>query len=230
MRQRYKESSDWIKITATGGVLSVAKNGLNPQFTQDEANEVVATAKEYELRVAAHAHGTEGMKQAVLAGVRTIEHGSFMSQEVMALMKERGTYLIPTLLAGAFVAEKAEVPGFYVPMVEAKARAIGPQMAKTVRTAFEFGVPIAFGTDAGVYPHGDNAREFELLTKAGVPLSQTLQMATYTAAEVLDQGETLGQIATGFAADIVIVPLAARTDPNSLMRPIAVYKDGIRVD
>lgn len=226
VRQRYKEGSDVIKITATGGVLSVAKSGLNPQFTQAEANAIVKAANDYGLKVAAHAHGAEGMKRAILAGVSTIEHGSMMNQEIMALMKQKGTFHVPTLMAGAYVAQQAEVPGFYVPMVAIKARAIGPQMAKTLATAYKFGVPIAFGTDAGVFPHGENAREFELLVNAGVPLEKALQMATFSAAEALGESANLGQLAVGQAADMVILPMRAKTDIKALMSPVAVYKAG----
>ncbi len=229
VRQRYKESSDLIKITATGGVLSVAKNGLNPQFSQQEMNAVITTAKDYGLTVAAHAHGPEGMKRAVLAGVTSIEHGTFMTPEVMNLMKERGTWFVPTLMAGAWVAEKAEEPGYYLPIVAAKARAIGPQIAKTLSAAYKAGVPIAFGTDAGVYPHGLNAREFELLANAGVPVPVTVQMATYFAAQVLDESANIGELAPGKFADITVVALDSLDDAKRLMQPIMVVKGGVLV-
>ena len=230
VRQRYKEGSDLIKITATGGVLSVAKSGLNPQFTQAEANAIVKAANDYGLKVAAHAHGAEGMKRAILAGVSTIEHGSMMNQEIMALMKQKGTFLVPTLMAGAYVAQQAEVPGFYVPMVAIKARAIGPQMAKTLAAAYKFGVPIAFGTDAGVFPHGENAREFELLVNAGVPLEKALQMATFSAAEALGESANLGQLSVGQLADVVVLPMSAQSDAKAMMKPIAVYKAGALIE
>ena len=229
VRQRYKEGSDLIKITATGGVLSVAKNGLNPQFSQLEMDAIVTTAKDYGFAVAAHAHGPEGMKRAVLAGVTSIEHGTFMTPEVMSLMKERGTWFVPTLMAGAWVAEKAQEPGFYLPIVAAKARAIGPQIAKTLADAYKAGVPIAFGTDAGVYPHGQNAREFELLAKAGVPVPVTVQMATYFAAQVLDESANIGELAPGKYADITVVALDSLEDVKRLMQPIMVIKGGILV-
>jgi imidazolonepropionase-like amidohydrolase len=229
VRQRYKEGADLIKITATGGVLSVAKNGLNPQFEQDEADAVVAIAKDYGMTVAAHAHGPEGMKRAVLAGVTSIEHGTFMTPEIMALMKTRHTWYVPTMSAGAWVAEKAEVPGFYLPIVAAKARLIGPTIAKTVASAYKAGVPIAFGTDAGVYPHGMNAREFELLANAGVPVPKALQMATYFAAQVLNESANLGEIAPGKYADITVVALDALADAKKLAAPIMVLKGGVVV-
>jgi imidazolonepropionase-like amidohydrolase len=228
VRQRYKESSDVIKITATGGVLSVAKSGLNPQFTQAEANAIVKVANDYGLKVAAH--GAEGMKRAILAGVSTIEHGTMMNEEIMMLMKKKGTFYVPTLSAGAYVAKQAEVPGFYVPMVAIKARAIGPQIAKTLAAAYKFGVPIAFGTDAGVFPHGENAREFELLVNAGVPLEKALQMATFSAAEALGESANLGQLMVGQAADMVVLPLSAQTDAKAMMQPLAVYKAGVLIE
>lgn len=226
VRQRYKEGSDLIKITATGGVLSVAKNGLNPQFNQQEMDAIVMTAKDYGFTVAAHAHGTEGMKRAILAGVTSIEHGTFMTPEIMTLMKKRGTWYVPTLLAGAYVAEKAQEPGFYLPIVAAKARAIGPQIAQTLAAAYKAGVPIAFGTDAGVYPHGLNAREFELLADAGVPVPVTVQMATYFAAQVLGESANVGQLAPGKFADITVVALDSLEDAKRLATPIMVIKGG----
>lgn len=229
VRQRYKEGSDLIKITATGGVLSVAKNGLNPQFQVDEIEAIVQTAKEYGFTTAAHAHGAVGMERAIRAGITSIEHGTFMTPEIMRLMKEKGTWYVPTLLAGAWVAEKAEVPGYYVPIVAAKARAIGPQIAKTLAAAYKAGVPIAFGTDAGVYPHGENAREFELLANAGVPVPVTVQMATYFAAQVLNESENLGQLSVGKYADITVVSEDALSDAKKLAEPIMVFKGGLLV-
>jgi imidazolonepropionase-like amidohydrolase len=164
-----------------------------------------------------------------LAGVTSIEHGTMMSDEVMLLMKQRGTWYVPTLSAGAFVAEKAEVPGFYVPMVASKARMIGPQIASTLAKAYQKGVRIAFGTDAGVYPHGQNAREFALLHQAGVPITAALQMATINAAQVLDQRENIGQIAPGFYGDITVVPPSALEDAAQFQHVLAVVKNGALV-
>ena len=229
VRQRYKEGSDLIKITATGGVLSVAKNGLNPQFSQLEMDAIVTTAKDYGFTVAAHAHGVEGMKRAILAGVTSIEHGTFMTPEIMTLMKERGTWYVPTLMAGAWVAEKAEQPGFYLPIVAAKARAIGPLIAKTLAAAYKAGVPIAFGTDAGVYPHGLNAREFELLSNAGVPVPVTVQMATYFAAQALGESANIGTLASGKFADITVVALDSLEDAKRLAKPVMIIKGGVLV-
>jgi imidazolonepropionase-like amidohydrolase len=228
VRQRYKEGADLIKITATGGVLSVAKNGLNPQFNDAELRAIVETANDYGFTVAAHAHGAEGMKRAVLAGVTSIEHGTMMTEEVMKLMRARGTWYVPTLAAGAYIVEKAEVPGFYVPMVAAKAKMIGPQIQKTLAKAYRYGVPIAFGTDAGVYPHGENAKEFILLHQAGVPMAKALQMATVNAAKVLRNNE-IGQIAPNYFADITVVPLDALQVPEQITKVIAVVKNGVLI-
>jgi imidazolonepropionase-like amidohydrolase len=165
VRQRYKEGSDLIKITATGGVISIAKDGSGPQFTQEELEAIITTAKDYGMHVAAHAHGAEGMKRAVLAGITTIEHGTKMTEEVMDLMKQKGTYYVPTITAGRYVAEMAKVPGYYHPLVAVKAAEIGPQIQQTFAKAYKRGVKIAFGTDAGVYPHGENGKEFGLWLK-----------------------------------------------------------------
>ena len=158
VRQRYKDGADLIKLTATGGVLSLASSGQNPQFTEEELVAIVETAKDYQMTVAVHAHGTEGMKRAVLAGVDSIEHGTFMTEEVMQLMKQRGTYMVPTLMAGDWVAKKAEEEDYFPAVVRPKAASIGPVIMKTFAKAQAAGVKIAFGTDSGVSPHGENAR------------------------------------------------------------------------
>ena len=151
VRQRYKNGADWIKITATGGVLSVAKSGKNPQFTEEEIKAIVTTANDYGMFVAAHAHGDDGMQRAIRAGVKTIEHGTLMSLETMKLMKQYNAFLVPTITAGKYVSEKAKVPGFYPEIIVPKALEIGPKIQEMFRTAYEQGVPIAFGTDAGVF-------------------------------------------------------------------------------
>ena len=205
VRQRYKDGADWIKITATGGVLSVAKSGQNPQFTDMELNAIVETANDYGMRVAAHAHGTEGMKRAVLAGVASIEHGTYMDREIMQIMKQQGTYFVPTLLAGNWVAEKAKIDGFFPDLVRPKAAEIGPIAINTFAEAYEFGVPIVFGTDTGVSAHGDNAQEFALMVKAGMPEMEAIQSATSIAADFLEIGDTHGSITEGKVADIIAV-------------------------
>ncbi len=205
VRQRYKEGADLIKITATGGVLSFAKNGQNPQFTEEEIRAVVETAADYGFHVAAHAHGAEGMKRAIRAGVRTIEHGTYLDDEAMDLMIQHGTYLVPTLLAGDHVAGKAAIDGYYPEIVRVKAEVIGPVMKETFGKAYKKGVRIAFGTDSGVSPHGENAHELTLMVEAGMPAMEAIQAATSVAARVLDLQDELGSIEVGKAADLVAV-------------------------
>ena len=153
VRQRYKDGVDGIKITATGGVLSVAKSGQNPQFMQDELAGIIETAQDYGLWVAAHAHGTEGIIRAVEAGVNSIEHGTYLDETGMDLMIAKGTYYVPTIMAGEWVAEKAKIVNFFPELVRPKAAAIGPQIQSTFAKAYKRGVKIAFGTDSGVSPH-----------------------------------------------------------------------------
>lgn len=231
VRQRYKDGADWIKITATGGVLSVAKSGQNPQFTDEELRAIVDTAADYGMRVAAHAHGTEGMRRAVLAGVASIEHGTFMTEDVMDLMIERGTYYVPTILAGNWVAEKATIDGFFPELVRPKAAAIGPVIVETFRKAYARGVPIVFGTDTGVSAHGDNAQEFALMVQGGMPEMEAIKAATSVAADFLDIGDTHGRIEAGKQADIIAVrgdPLAdisVLEDVSFVMKGGYVYKN-----
>jgi imidazolonepropionase-like amidohydrolase len=231
VRQRYKDGADFIKITATGGVLSLAKSGQNPQFSDEELVAVIETANDYGMHVAAHAHGTEGMKRAVQAGVRSVEHGTFMDDEVIALMKENGTYYVPTILAGRFVAEKAEIDGYFPAVVRPKAAAVGPQIQATFARAWEGGVMIAFGTDCGVSPHGANAMEFVYMVEAGMPEMAAIQSATVNAAGLLRAEHELGRIAEGYYADIVAVDgdplddIAELTDVDFVMKGGVVHKN-----
>ena len=225
VRQRYKEGSDVIKITATGGVLSYAKSGDAPQFTVDEVRAIVDTAKDYGYRVAAHAHGEEGMYRAVEGGVTSIEHGTYMSDRVMDLMKKRGTWYVPTIYAGRFVAEKAKVDGYFPEVVRPKAARIGALIQDTAAKAYRAGVKIAFGTDMGVGPHGDNAREFVYMREAGIPAAEALQAATLRAAEVLGV-DNQGAIEPGMRADIVAMPGDPLADIGAVMRVDFVMKDG----
>jgi len=226
VRQRYKDGADLIKITATGGVLSYAASGDAPQFTVDEVRAVVTTAKDYGYRVAAHAHGKEGMKRAIEGGVTSIEHGTYADDEIFALMKKHGTWYVPTITAGRFVAEKAKVPGYFPEIVRPKAERIGSQIQDTFAKAYKSGVKIAFGTDMGVGPHGDNAIEFGYMVEGGMPAAEALQAATYRAAEVLGVAD-LGQLAPGFRADVVAVAGNPLED-IALTRKVAfVMKDGV---
>jgi imidazolonepropionase-like amidohydrolase len=227
VRNRYKERADLIKVTATGGVLSVAKSGHNPQWTEEELRAVVETASDYGMRVAAHAHGAEGAKRAIRAGVHTIEHGTLLDDEAHQLMKERGTWLVPTLLAVEFVYDKAQIDGFFPELVRPKALEIAPEATGTFQRALRAGVRIAFGTDTGVSAHGDNAREFVLMAEAGMPPLETIRAATAYAAEVLDATETLGVLEGGKLADIVAVPGDPGADISVMTRVTFVMKDGV---
>lgn len=226
VRQRYKDGADTIKITATGGVLSVAKSGQNPQFMDDELVAVVETAKDYGMKVAVHAHGKEGMIRAIKAGVASIEHGTYMDKEVMKLMKKHGTYYVPTILAGNFVAEKAKIDGYFPDIVRPKAAAIGPLIQATFGKAYKAGVNIAFGTDSGVSAHGDNAQEFALMVEAGMPPAEAILSATVNTAKLLDVEETLGTLEAGKLADIIAVKGNPLTDISVLEHVQFVMKDG----
>ena len=226
VRQRYKNGADCIKITATGGVLSVAKSGSNPQFTLEEIKAICETAKDYGMHVAAHAHGDEGMQRAIIGGVKTIEHGTYMSDETMELMKQYDAYLVPTITAGKEVEEKAKIKGFYPDIVVPKALAVGPQLQGTFSRAYKKGVGIAFGTDAGVFLHGNNGKEFGYMVEAGMPAIETIQSATVTNAKILERSEEIGQIKAGYLADII----ATNDDPteniSTMENVVFVMKDG----
>ena len=226
VRQRYKDGSDVIKITATGGVLSYARSADAPQFMTDEIRAVVETAKDYGYSVAAHAHGKEGMKRAVEGGVTTIEHGTFMDDEVIALMKKHGTWYVPTISAGRFVGDKAKVPGYFPEIVRPKAERVGAQIQETFAKAYKAGVKIAFGTDMGVAPHGDNALEFGYMVEGGMPPAEALQAATFRAAQVLGVAD-LGQLEPGFRADVVAVPGNPLQDIALTRQVSFVMKDGV---
>ena len=226
VRHRYKEGADLIKITATGGVLSNAKNGQNPQMTLEEIKSVVDAARDYGFKVAAHAHGAEGIIRAVKAGVDSIEHGTLMDAEGMTLMRKEGTYYVPTLLAGAWVAEKALIEDYYPPFVQKKALEIGPQLISTFSKAYQAGVKIAFGTDTGVTPHGDNAKEFKLMVEAGMTEKEAILSATLHASILLGEQENLGSISKGKLADIIAVSGNPLENITNLESVDFVMKDG----
>jgi imidazolonepropionase-like amidohydrolase len=226
VRTQIKNGADCIKITATGGVLSVARDGRRPQFTEAEITAIVETANDFGVHVAAHAHGDEGMQRAIRGGVTTIEHGTFMSEETMELMKEKGTWYVPTITAGNSVADSAKIPKYFPDVITPKALHVGPQIAETFAIAYKKGVKIAFGTDAGVFEHGKNAMEFQLMVEGGMPPMEAIQCATVRAAEVLNETERLGSIEPGKFADIV----ASEADPLKDIRTLQdirfVMKDG----
>lgn len=226
VRQRYKNGVDLIKISATGGVLSQAKSGQNSQLFKDELDAIVATANAYGFKVAAHAHGVEGMQLAIRAGVASIEHGSLMDADTMRLMKKHGTYLVPTILAGDFVTEKAKIDGYFPELVRPKAAEIGPKMQATFGRAYKAGVKIAFGTDTGVSAHGDNAQEFALMVEAGMPPMEAIVSATKSAADLLGESDQLGSISAGKYADVIAVKGSPIEDITLLENIGFVMKNG----
>jgi imidazolonepropionase-like amidohydrolase len=227
VRQHYKDGADVIKIMPSGGVLDESASVDNAQMTIDEIKAVVAAAHDYGFTVAAHAHGAEAIRRAVIGGVDSIEHGTFMDDADMKLMKEHGTWYVPTIIAGKYVEEKASVPGYYPAQIAAKAKQVGPIIQQTAGRAYKAGVKIAFGTDAAVYPHGQNAKEFQYMVEAGMPTAFVLQAATTHGAELLKKTKDLGTIEAGKLADVVAVegnPL----DDIKLMQHVAfVMKDGV---
>ncbi len=226
VRQRYKDGADLIKITATGGVLSVAKNGQNPQFNQEELEAIIATANDYDMHVAAHAHGAEGMKRALRAGVKTIEHGTYMDEDVINLLKKFDAYYVPTIIAGKWVAEKSKIDGYFPEVVRPKAATIGPIIQETFGRANKAGVNIAFGTDSGVSEHGRNAEEFVYMVEAGMTPIQALKSATVNTAELLGVSETLGTLEVDKLADIIAVKGNPLDDITKLQRIEFIMKDG----
>ena len=227
VRQRYKDGADGIKLTVTGGVLSVAKSGENPQFTADEVEAVVNAAKDYGMWVAVHAHGSVGMKRAVIAGVDSVEHGTFMTTEVMDLMIENETFYVPTISAGEFVADKSKIDNYFPEIVRPKAASVGPQIGSTFSKAYKRGVKIAFGTDAGVQPHGTNWKEFVYMVQYGMPPIETIESATIKTAELLGIESDLGSIDEGKIADLIAVQGDPLKDINSMKNISFVMKDGV---
>ncbi len=227
VRDHYKNGADLIKIMPSGGVLDESASVDNAQMTIEEIKAIVAAAHDYGFTVAAHAHGAEAIRRAVVGGVDSIEHGTFMNDEDMKLMKEHGTWLVPTIIAGEFVGEKAKIPGYYPTQVAAKASMVGPVIMATAGKAYRAGVPIAFGTDAAVYPHGQNAHEFELMVKAGMPTAFVIQAATTHAAKLLKHDKDLGSIEAGKFADIIAVQGDPLADITLMMKVNFVMKAGV---
>lgn len=226
VRQRYKESHDLIKIATTGGVLSLAKSGDAPTLVDSELAAIVATARDYGMPVACHAHGAEGMKRAIRAGVQTIEHGTYLDDEAIDLMKRHGTWLVPTISAGRFVSEKAKVDGYFPEIVRVKAATIGPLIQGMFARAYKAGVKIAFGTDQGVAPHGENAREFEYMVEAGMPPLEAIRSATLHGAQVMGMEKEIGTLEAGKLADVIAVPGDPSRDISAMSRVAFVMKDG----
>jgi imidazolonepropionase-like amidohydrolase len=226
VRLHYKNGADLIKAMPSGGVMDLGSSGSNPQMTEEEIKAIVDTAHDYGMKVAVHAHGAEAIRRSVIAGVDSVEHGTFMDAADIQLMKEHGTFYCPTVYTGQYVAEQAKL-GVYPPSVAAKALAIGPQILNTVTRAYKGGVRFAYGTDAGVYPHGQNWKDFPYLVKAGLPPAYTLQMATINAAELLGHQDELGSITAGKYADVVAVPGDPLEDIDAMGKVSFVMKAGV---
>lgn len=226
VRQRYKNGANVIKITATGGVLSVAKNSSNPQFTIEEVKAICDTAKDYGMHVAAHAHGDEGMQRAIIGGVKTIEHGTKMSEKTMEMMIEKDVYYVPTITAGKEVTDKAKIKGFYPEIIVPKALEIGPKIQNTFAKAYKKGVKIAFGTDAGVFPHGLNGKEFFYMVEVGMTPMDAIISATTTNAIVLEDN-MIGEITAGKYADIIAVDDNPLENIKTLEKVSFVMKNGV---
>ena len=225
VRQHYKDGADLIKIMPSGGVLDESSSADNAQMTIPEIEAVVAAAHDYGFTVAAHAHGAEAIRRAVIGGVDSIEHGTYMDDADMKLMKQHGTWYVPTIIAGKYVEEKAK-EGWFPPQVARKAEEVGPIIQATAGKAYKAGVKIAFGTDAGVYPHGQNAREFEYMVEAGMPTAFVLQAATTHAAELLRQSKDLGSLEPGKFADIIAVKAIHSADITLMQHVEFVMKAG----
>jgi len=204
VRLASKYGADLIKITATGGVLSQQGRGLEAHFTDEEMKSIVSTAHVLGLKVAAHAHGARGIEAAARAGVDTIEHGTYLDKQAADVMKANGTVLVPTLMAFKGISERLG-QGIYTPVVENKVRAVADTAKVFMGRAYRWGVPIAFGTDAGVFEHGRNAGEFALMVGQGMNVREVLASATTGAAKVLSMENEIGRIAVGYSADLIAV-------------------------
>lgn len=229
VRQHYKDGADLIKIMPSGGVLDESSSSENPQMTIEEIKAVTTAAHDYGFTVAAHAHGAEAIRRAVIGGVDSIEHGTFMDDTDMTLMKQHGTWYVPTIIAGEYVMAKAK-EGWYPPQVARKALEVGPRIMATAGKAYKAGVKIAFGTDAGVYPHGENAQEFVYMVQAGIPSMVAIQAATTHAATLLKHPDDFGSLTAGKYADVVAVPgnpledIALMKQVDFVMKAGTVYK------
>jgi len=221
-----KNGADWIKLIATAGVLSEEESVGAPQYSEEEMKAAVDEAALWGRRVAAHAHGAEGIKRAVRAGVASIEHGGMIDEEGVRLMKQHGTFLVPDIWTDVYLVSEAAQQQHWPEKIIEKERELQKNQAVNWRRAVDAGIPIAFGTDAGVYPHGQNAKQFALLTRIGLTPVQVLQTATVNAARLLHQESHVGNIAAGSFADLVAVPGDPLADLTALERVAFVMKDG----
>jgi imidazolonepropionase-like amidohydrolase len=228
-RYAIKYGADWVKITATGGVLSDTATGTDQQMTDDELKEIMDTAHGLGVRVAAHAHGTDGINAALRAGVDTIDHGSFLDRESIRLFKQTGAYLVPTLSPSYKIPAQMEGNPFFTEAIKAKALAASAASRANFGSAYDAGVKIAFGTDSAVTKHGENADEFGMMVESGMTASDAIRSATVVAAELLEMSDTLGTIEPGKAADIIAVDKNPLDDITVLENVSVVIKDGKQV-
>mgnify|MGYP001361968646 CR=1 FL=1 len=226
VRLQISRGADVIKLVATGGVLSDIKAGVDQQFTDDELASIVQTAHKLGRRVAAHAHGAGGIDAALRAGVDSIEHGSYLTAESISLFRKTGAYLVPTVIAGVTVAKYAKQGGILSNAQKQKALAVGPVIQDALKRAYAGGVKIAFGTDSGVSPHGQNAQEFALMVEAGMPPIEAIKAATIGSADLLQLSDTIGTIEAGKAADIVAVDQDPTREIKTLERMRFVMRSG----
>jgi imidazolonepropionase-like amidohydrolase len=223
VREQMKYGADVIKICASGGVLSDAVGVDVPQLTPEELRAIISEAHNWKRKVAAHSHGDVAARLAIEAGVDSIEHGTFLSEDTLTLMRRKGVYLVPTRMAADWVGKQADT---YPSQIAAKARAAYAAHEKMFRTAVRIGVPIAFGTDSSVFLHGDNAQEFALMTKAGMSPSQALLSATREGARLLGVEAEAGTLEAGKFADLLVVPGDPLADIRATERPILVMRQG----
>jgi len=223
---QFKRGSDLIKIASTGGVLDLSEDASGAQFSIEEIKAVVETAKDFGMKVACHAHGAEGIRRAILGGVTSIEHGTFMNDEDMELAKKYGTYLVPTIIAGKSVSDSAKIAGYFPPVIARKAVEVGSQIQATFGRAYKAGVKIAFGTDAGVYAHGKNYIEFQYMVEAGMPPMEAIKAATTSAADLLGMSSKIGSITTGKFADIIAVDGDPLQDIKTMKNITFIMKEG----
>jgi len=226
VRIAHKYGADMIKVCATGGVLSLTDDVDTPQLTQAELDAIVNEAHALRLKTAAHAHGAEGAKRAIRAGIDSIEHGTFLDDEALDMMKERGTYLVPTLMAHVGVEERLAADPGVPPAIQAKGRAAIAALQNTMHRAIAKGVKIAFGTDAAVYPHGRNAEEFDQMVKMGMKPEDALRTVA-ASADLLGWGERIGTLEPGKLADVVAVPGNPVADIHVTEHVVFVMKDGV---